>query len=551
MRVEEYANYVGDLSTHYLSDVDAYQRMLGRLGYVVGFDFQNQLSIIHQKPTASLCSDFQSWKSVDYIVRRGQKGVPILLSNQSTTSVGYVFDISQTVLVNKDRRPIEQWRYESGKDLSILTDIIDERLSLRPENEEAAIRYLAGLATKGIGPKVLAGMNLDVESENYLLRFIEQSFQAVFAGRLGVEMVLNNDLLENGLGQFSPRQFLLFGDYLSRMSQKIFRIIHQKKIEKIALKEQTKEIIERYNDGVEDRGGQPNESSISYREDEYDHDSQRVQSLSDNRGDSRDDLSTNSSYTSNQSTDSERDWDSSLRQGTIGISEQGGEQCGNVARIVSDSPVDSSLDGSRERGSDDGGNTRTAIDTRVEFDRGIEVQGHAEVDSSDEQPTLLDQGTGKVQSDLHLVKITKEELHDVLRKGTGTQGGRLRVAHFFASQEDIKFQAQFLQKEYGWGEASGPSFPISYQYDSKGYSQHTSSEPSKPKQDKGILIPPIRQRNDRRQVYFEQLPLNFLIKNYRIQFLTNNLANDILYYVIFFLVSIPVWKKRMEYLTGL
>ncbi|HEM4667066.1 TPA: hypothetical protein U1069_000146 [Streptococcus suis] len=38
---------------------------------------------------------------------------------------------------------------------------------------------------------------------------------------------------------------------------------------------------------------------------------------------------------------------------------------------------------------------------------------------------------------------------------------------------------------------------------------------------------------------------------YRIQFLTNNLANDILYYVIFFLVSIPVWKKRMEYLTGL
>ncbi|HEM4385350.1 TPA: DEAD/DEAH box helicase family protein [Streptococcus suis] len=468
MRVEEYANYVGDLSTHYLSDVYAYQRMLGRLGYVVGFDFKNQLSIIHQKPTASLCSDFQSWKSVDYIVRRGQKGVPILLSNQLTTSIGYVFDISQTVLVNKEKQPIEQWRYESGQDLSILAEIIDERLSLRPENEEAAIRYLAGLATKGIGQKVLAGMNLDLESENYLLRFIEQSFQAVFAGRLGVEMVLNNDLLENGLGQFSPRQFLLFGDYLSRMSQKIFRIIHQKKIEKIALKEQTKGIIERYNDGVEDRGGRPNDSSISYREDEYDHDSQRVQSLSDNRGDSRDDLPTNSTYTSNQSTDSERDWDSSLRQGTIGISEQGGEQGGNVASIVSDSPVNSPLDGSGERGSDDGGNTRTAIDTRVEFDRGIEVQGHVEVDRSDEQPTLLDQGTGKAQSDLHLAKITKEELHDVLRKGTGTQGGRLRVAHFFASQEDIKFQAQFLQQEYGWGGASGPSFPISYQYDSKG-----------------------------------------------------------------------------------
>ncbi len=59
-------------------------------------------------------------------------------------------------------------------------------------------------------------------------------------------------------------------------------------------------------------------------------------------------------------------------------------------------------------------------------------------------------------------------MHDVLRKGTGTRGGRLRVAHFFSSQEDIKIQAQFLQKEYGWGGATGPNFPISYNYDSRG-----------------------------------------------------------------------------------
>ncbi|NQJ82408.1 hypothetical protein HO537_02815 [Streptococcus suis] len=90
MRVEDYANYVGDLSSYYLSDVDAYQRLLARLGFVVGFDFQNQLSIIHQRPTASLCSDFQSWKSVDHIVRRGQKGIPILLNKQSKMSIGYV-----------------------------------------------------------------------------------------------------------------------------------------------------------------------------------------------------------------------------------------------------------------------------------------------------------------------------------------------------------------------------------------------------------------------------------------------------------------------------
>ena len=467
MRVEEYTSYILDLSSYYLSDVDAYQRMLGRLGYVVGFDFQNQLSIIHQKPTASLCSDFQSWKSVDYIVRRGQKGVPIVLSNQSTTSVGYIFDISQTVLVNKERQPIEQWSYESEKDLSILADLIDERLAVRPENDVAAIRYLAGLATKGIGQKILSEMNLDVASKSYLLRFIEQSFQVVFSSRLGIDIAFNNDLFINGLEQFSPSQFLIYGNYLSRMSQKILRIIHQKKIEKIALKQQTKELIERYNED-DKTGGRKDESSISYREDEYNHDSQRVQSLSDNRGDSRDGLSTNSSNSSNQSTDSDRDRDSALRQGTLEISEQGGEQDGNVARIVSDSSVDSPPDGSGERGSDDGGNTRTAIDTRVEFDRGIEIQGHAEVDRSDEQPTLLNQGTGKAQSDLHLAKITKEELHEVLRRGTGTQGGRLRVAHFFSSQEDIKFQAQFLQKEYGWGGVGGPSLPFSYESNSKG-----------------------------------------------------------------------------------
>ncbi|MFX3853967.1 hypothetical protein ACJBXS_11060 [Streptococcus suis] len=268
MRVEDYANYVGDLSSYYLSDVDAYQRLLARLGFVVGFDFQNQLSIIHQRPTASLCSDFQSWKSVDHIVRRGQKGIPILLNKQSKMSIGYVFDISQTVLTNRDNKPIVEWQYEAGRDLSILADLVHERLSLRPENEVAAIRYLANLATKGIGSKVLVGMNLDVETESNLLRFIEQSFEAVLSNRLGIALKPNQDLLENGLGQFSPRQFLIFGDYLTRMSQKILRIIHQKKYEKIALKEQTKELIERYNEVVEERGGQRDESSITDREDE-------------------------------------------------------------------------------------------------------------------------------------------------------------------------------------------------------------------------------------------------------------------------------------------
>ncbi len=134
-------------------------------------------------------------------------------------------------------------------------------------------------------------MNLDVETESNLLRFIEQSFEAVLSNRLGIALKPNQDLLENGLGQFSPRQFLIFGDYLTRMSQKILRIIHQKKYEKIALKEQTKELIERYNEVVEERGGQRDESSITDREDEHDLDSQRLQSLSINRGDSRGDLS--------------------------------------------------------------------------------------------------------------------------------------------------------------------------------------------------------------------------------------------------------------------
>lgn len=37
---------------------------------------------------------------------------------------------------------------------------------------------------------------------------------------------------------------------------------------------------------------------------------------------------------------------------------------------------------------------------------------------------------------------------------------------------------------------------------------------------------------------------------YRLQFLNNDLANDVFYYVQFLFVSIPVWKKRMDYLAG-
>lgn len=467
MRVEDYSNHIADLTSYYISDEAAFHHLLGRLGYVVGFDFQNQMNIIHQRPSASICSDFQSWKAFDYCVKRGQKGIPILLSASKERGLSYVFDISQTVLVNKEREPIEQWEYDAHNDVSILADLVNERLSLRPENDVAAIHYLSNLATKGIATKVLAGMTVDVETKSYLMRFMEESFGVVLASRLGIALESDDKVLEGGLSLLSPRQFLLFGDYLSRMSQKILRIIHQKKIEKMALKEQTKELIERYNEN-EKTGGQKDEPSPTYGENEHDYDSQSIQSLSDNGGNSRDNSSANPTNTSSQPTDSGRTGDSPIRQGETGLSMFEREQDRSSTGVVSDVPAHSSSDRSGEPSTGDGRKNREPADDGMGIDRGLESQRYDELEQSDEQSSSLRQGTDSAQSHLHIGAISKEELHSILRRGTGTQGGRLRVAHFFSTQEDLKLQAQFLQSEYGWSGVGGPNLPLTYQSDPKG-----------------------------------------------------------------------------------
>ena len=65
-------------------------------GNLYRYEFDNILMIYAQKPHATLCADYDTWKKVDRFVKRGSKGIAIFPSRALNPRMKYVFDISDT-----------------------------------------------------------------------------------------------------------------------------------------------------------------------------------------------------------------------------------------------------------------------------------------------------------------------------------------------------------------------------------------------------------------------------------------------------------------------
>ena len=471
MRVEEYQQLQEERWLNLYSDQVAYQSLLEKMGFLQGFDMESQLAIVSHQPDAQLCTDYQTWKSLDHIVRRGQKGIPILLKSQNNLSfIGYVFDVTQTVVTQEGVDKLTNWILDNEIAHLVLSEVVNDRLGLVPNDEDEALTFLAQLGTKGIASRLDSQLGFQEERWEKVRRLIESSLSLILAKRLGLETKVNTQEFADGIGQCSPRQFQLVCSYLSRMSQKILGAIHQKQIELFAQKERTNAEWSRYNEVEDDKGGQDHESHVS-REDEPSDGRKSIQSLSDDRGHLLDHSGLDSQGVSDQSIPSTVRT-STLRQGTTDLSGQSGGESRITSEPLSVRGNASSSDRDRENGSVHDGERVRGTDADMGLDRRTETSRSSQVGRSSEQPSESYSGihpTGPHSS------IDISDLQAVLREGTGFENGRLRVAHFFATEEDLKQQARFLKAEYGIGGRSSPSKPISFSYDAKGLHLRRSS----------------------------------------------------------------------------
>lgn len=90
---------------------EEYQQYLAAMSRFHGYSFNNTLLIMLTRPDATHVAGFNTWKAMGRMVRKGEKGIPIMVPYRGKVSedengegiyavrgfgVGYVFDISQT-----------------------------------------------------------------------------------------------------------------------------------------------------------------------------------------------------------------------------------------------------------------------------------------------------------------------------------------------------------------------------------------------------------------------------------------------------------------------
>ena len=81
---------------------DKWKTVLRLAGNLYRYEFDNIIMIYAQKPRATLCADYDTWKLVDRFVKRGSKGIAIFPSRALNPRMRYVFDISDTGGKNKN-----------------------------------------------------------------------------------------------------------------------------------------------------------------------------------------------------------------------------------------------------------------------------------------------------------------------------------------------------------------------------------------------------------------------------------------------------------------
>ena len=123
MRVDYNARAIYEEEIHKVTkSSDNWKSLLFLSGNLYRYEFDNIILIYAQKPKATLCADYDTWKLVDRFVKRGSKGIAIFPSKALNPSMRYVFDISDTGGQSKNLT----WSLE-GENLESYLDMLIEK----------------------------------------------------------------------------------------------------------------------------------------------------------------------------------------------------------------------------------------------------------------------------------------------------------------------------------------------------------------------------------------------------------------------------------------
>lgn len=428
------------------SEWEAYLAFTGRLYPQRNTD---QLLIYAQHPDATACAGITKWNEKKRWVNRGTKGIALIDSRSSSLRLRYVFDISDTYAAKEVSSPYI-WKMSEDYQPPAMSKICERHgISRKHDFHDFLEEICEGVTNEKIDEYLVDFLSCRSDS---LLEELDEHSASVFFRDTVIDSVracvasrcefMQDDFKEIRFQHLS--EFSSF-DTANCLCEAVSNI------SKTILLEMQYEVTRLHQE--EERG---NNYEREYSQ-EYGADLQPMRGLPAAERDSGGEILSARI----------------LRRETPTIPDGAPES--NVLFPSPEELPGAASGGDRPASSGDFGQVDIGTDAGPGRNRAAEAEKSDGMGSENEQYSELREGDDSFRSDLRLnpylpsveqqlqnimkaednessaFSISQGDIDDILRGGSGIEGGKYRIALQFQKQESNKQNAKFLKNEYGWG----------------------------------------------------------------------------------------------------
>ena len=222
MRINDFYNIIELVKSDVLNSEDEYLKLMKVIGNNQRYDFLSQLSIYDKNPSATACASFDVWRErFNRIVMRGQRGIPVINSTGTFQKVGYIFDISQTVSMDKNVNEVELWSFDREIHSQFLKDMINTQGYSASESLTENLYTLSRIYSDESIYELANNLRISDEDRNSFIHFMRNSICFAVSNRFNHNYPIDTDSVRENLRYLDSISLMSVGSCISSACNKI------------------------------------------------------------------------------------------------------------------------------------------------------------------------------------------------------------------------------------------------------------------------------------------------------------------------------------------
>ena len=354
MRTNDFYNIIELIKRDVLAGETEYLKLLKVIGNNQRYDFLSQLSIYDKNPNTTACTGFDMWRErFNRTVKRGEKGIPVINSGNSFQKIGYVFDVSQTVSMDRNVNEVELWTFDREKYETVLKDMIELQGYTPSESLAENLYSLSRIYADESIYELANNLRIADEDRKSFTHFMRNCISYAISNRFNIQYPISVEDVRDNLKYIDSISLLSVGNCISKACNSIIETT-MLRTKKLSLdKGLTKGLIADYNDFTKEDetnlGG--NEDDIRSNDRRYDEGGNRIFANGELRVNTRINQGENTRQNGNGNNIYEGISKSDIRSDETGLShgEQRNESSEDVNRPLQGEQIGGSFDGNSEK----------------------------------------------------------------------------------------------------------------------------------------------------------------------------------------------------------